>query len=408
MRAHSTRPARTIGQGPRLSRLVLPGVLAGMLIGCDLLDPGGHSSQRGILVWRNSDVAGAVRVTFDDHSIYTLGLHRVAAISKDSGKTLWQVPLDVSEPGRNGAGIMLAAGRLIVGDIDLFALDPATGHQLWKFNPSVGAWPGYSKQWTDGSTIVCGSATGHVYAVDVNTGSERWVSHIVDDTNTNVYSPVVADGVIYVGYTHFEKPPHLRKTGGMAALDFATGRLLWNLLLPHGDSMDVTGVWADPNAIVLTPTMVIAFAANDKLYGVDRQSGQLLTTLPPTTFAKPGFPILNPEDLPSVATTGGMIIAASSTLTTISAMSAGDLQHLWTLAFPFGSPTRINVDADRIYSGAAGGQFVVYDLSGRLVWQVDLGDLRADRHEGLFFPPAIDTDRIYLPGNYEVYSFKKQ
>jgi outer membrane protein assembly factor BamB len=386
-----------------------PVFLVGALASCDLLDPGSRNEAgRAALIWQNSEVAGAIRVTFDDRTVYTLGGHRVAAVTKDSGRTLWQVPLAVSVPSRNGDGIMLASGKLIVGDIDLLALDPSTGRQLWKFNPSVGAWPGYSKQWTDGVTVVCGSATGHVYAVDVASGNERWVTHIVDDTNTNVYSPVVSDGVVYVGYTHFEQAPHARRNGGMAALDFSTGRLLWNVLLPHGDSTDVTGVWADPDAIVLTPTMVVALAADDKMYGADRRTGQLLTTLPPTTFAKPGFPIFNPEDLPSIGRSADLVIGASSTLTTITALSATDLSPVWKVAFPFGSPTRIAVGGDRVYSGAAGGQFVVYDLDGRLVWQIDLGDLRADRHEGFFFPPAIDSDRIYLPGNFGVYAFKKQ
>jgi hypothetical protein len=49
-------------------------------------------------------------------------------------------------------------------------------------------------------------------------------THIVDDTNTNVYTAVVSNGVIFVGYTHFIGIPHLQVNGGVAALDVASGR----------------------------------------------------------------------------------------------------------------------------------------------------------------------------------------
>jgi outer membrane protein assembly factor BamB len=114
-----------------------------------------------------------------------------------------------------------------------------------------------------------------------------------------------------------------------------------------------------------------------------------------------------PSDLPSIATTSDLLIVASSSLLSLTALSASDLEARWKVAFVFGSPTRTAVSADRIYSGAGGGQFAVYDLNGNLIWTIDRGALRSDRQEGFYFPPAIDTDRICLPGNFEVYSFKK-
>jgi outer membrane protein assembly factor BamB len=384
-------------------------LLAVGLVACEIFAPDRRHGPAAsdLLLWRNSQVAAVTRVAFDDHALYTLATsHVVSALDKQTGKTLWQTQLATSVPSRHGDGISLAAGHLIIGDIDLFALDPATGQQVWKFSPSVGAWPGYSKQWTDGNVIICGSATGHVYAVDAATGVERWATHIVDDTNTNVYTPVVSNGIVFVGYTHFIGIPHLQVNGGVAALDVATGRLLWANLLPHGDSTDNTGVWGDPDAIVLTPSMVVTQVAVDRLYGLDRETGSVLVTRPAETFAN--VPVSKkPSDLPSIATSNNLVIVASSSLVTLTALSADDLEPRWKVAFVFGSPTRITVSSDRIYSGAGGGQFAVYDLGGKLVWTIDLGDLRSDRQEGFYFPAAIDADRIYLPGNFEVYSFKK-
>lgn len=360
-----------------------------------------------MLVWRNSQVANVDEVIVDDHAVYTLGIdHIVSAIDKDRGTTLWRTQLPST--GRNGNGLALAAGHLIVGDNGLFALDPATGRQVWTYTPSVGAWPGYSRQWTDGSTIYCGSGTGNVYAVDAASGAERWATAIVNDSETNVYSPIVSNGIVYVGYTEFSAPPHLSVRGGVAAVDAASGRLMWAQLLPHGDSTDNTGVWADPFAILVTPTTIVTQAADDKLYGLDPQSGAVVSTIAASTLAKPGFVIGSPSDLPSLALSGGLVIAASRVLTTISALSSSNLQHQWTIPFAFGSPTRIAVDATHIYSGAGAGQFAVYDMSGKLLWTINRGDLRPDGLEGFYFPPAIDSTRIYLPGSFEVYAFKKQ
>jgi outer membrane protein assembly factor BamB len=363
-------------------------------------------SAKQLLIWRNGDVTLVTRMTFDDHALYVLTLsHQVAAIDKNTGTTLWKRQLSTSVPSRFGDGIMLAAGHLIIGDIDLFALDPASGNQVWKYSPSIGAWPGYSNQFLDGNTIFCGSASGHVYAVDAASGTEQWVSQISSDTTTNVYSPLVSGGTVYAAFTEFQPIPHLRKNGGIAALNEATGTLLWSTRLPQADSADVTGVWGDPHAIELTPTTVVAQAADDKFYALDRLTGAIVATLPASTFAL--GPTLPPEDAPSLGINGNIIIVASRTFTSLSAVSADRTTLLWKDKFAFGSPTRITVGTDRIYSGAAAGQFAAYDLSGKLIWTINRGDLRSDQQEGIFYPAAIDGDRIYVPGTPEVYAFKR-
>jgi len=143
------------------------------------------------------------------------------------------------------------------------------------------------------------------------------------------------------------------------------------------------------------------------MYGLDRATGDVVASLQATEFAEQGFNIGNPEDLPSLALVGDIVVVASSTLTTLTAVSATNLQRKWRVPFAFGSPTRITADSGRIYAGAAGGQFAAYDVFGHLVWSVQIGDLRRDHLEGLAFPPAIDSGQIYLPGAREVYAFRK-
>jgi outer membrane protein assembly factor BamB len=400
---------RRLGRAKSIAWL-WPLVAASFAASCDLIEPNARSSESGRdrLLWRNDGVVSAHRVIFDDQRVYVLGLqHAVWALDKTTGKTLWQTKLTPSAPGRNGIGLMIVQGHLVVGDIDLFALDPATGALIWRYVPSIGAWPGYSKQWTDGNTIYCGSASGHVYAVDAASGTERWVTHIVGDTTTNVYSPIVDHDTVFVGYTWFARVPSSRVSGGVAALDASTGHLLWSRLLPQRDTIDKTAVWSDPSAILVTPTMVVTQAADDSMYGLNRATGSIVRTIPATEFTKAGAEIRNAEDLPSLAMAGGTVVMASTTMTTISALTGTDLHHLWTVPFAWLSPTRISADDRQIYAGAAGGQFAVYDLTGRLVWTIARGDLRADHLEGFFFPPAIDDDLIYLPGSLEMYAFRK-
>ncbi len=341
----------------------------------------------------------------DDRAVYTLSLdHVVSAINKTTGATLWQTPLTTSVPTRNGDGLMLFGSRLIVGDIDLLALDTKSGTLAWTYRPSVGAWPGFDKQTVDNGVVYCGSASGHVFAVDATSGVELWASALSSDTATNVYRPQVSNGVVYVGFTRFNVAA-LELRGGVAALSQQTGQVLWEQILPHGDSLDKTAVF---NGVFITTTQVVAQASDDMMYAFDRQTGQLTTTIPITTFetAASGNPG-SPEDLPSFATSSGVFFTASPTLRTVTALSSTDLHHLWTTTFPWGSPMNIAADGDRLYAGAAGGQFGAFDLNGALVWSVQRFDLRPDGQEDLFFAPAIDATQLYVTGKHEVYAFKK-
>ena len=401
------RPASGIR---RWSSRCLIAVALSATAACDLISPspGGKDQRggRGELVWRNADAPNGWVAVVDDRAVYTLSLnHVVTAIDKATGSTLWQKQLTISVPSRNGDGLSLFGNWLIVGDIDLLALDIRSGSIAWTYRPSVGAWPGFDKQAVDNGVVYCGSATGHVYAVDANSGVELWASALSSDTATNVYQPKVSNGVVYVGFTHFN-PAALEIRGGVAALSQQTGRLLWEQILPHGDSLDKTAVF---NGVFLTPSQVVAQASDDIMYGFDRQSGQLATTIPISTFesATSGNPG-SPEDLPSFTSANGFFFTASPTLRSVTALSASDLHHLWTMAFPWGSPMNLAADGDRLYAGAAGGQFGAFDLNGTIVWSVQRFDLRSDGQEDLSFAPAIDSTQLYLTGKHEVYAFKKQ
>jgi hypothetical protein len=83
---------------------------------------------------------------------------------------------------------------------------PELGGVKWKFETGDGIWP--SPVVTDGVVYV-GSDDDHLYAVDVETGEEVWKFYTLKnmkpaDTRRPLYddfssSPLVVDGVVYVG-----------------------------------------------------------------------------------------------------------------------------------------------------------------------------------------------------------------
>lgn len=90
----------------------------------------------------------------------------------------------------------VAEGAVYVGSDDgsVYAIDAETGMERWAFatGDEVAASPAVA----DGIVYI-GSLDDSVYALDAETGEERWRLA----TGSGVFrSPVVADGVVYTGF----------------------------------------------------------------------------------------------------------------------------------------------------------------------------------------------------------------
>ena len=99
-----------------------------------------------------------------------------------------------------------------------FALDGATGRQLWRFRTGAYIWytPGI-----DSDTVYFGSADYHIYAVDQETGRERWRFK----TGNRASSSVVVEGnTVYFG----------SQDRRLYALDATTGESLWYFEVSRG------------------------------------------------------------------------------------------------------------------------------------------------------------------------------
>jgi outer membrane protein assembly factor BamB len=153
------------------------------------------------------------------------------AVDANTGSEKWTIKTDAPIPPdpklmSNGKWEFEHASPVIAGDTvyfgsadgNLYAFDPATGKQQWRFRTAgrVRASPAIA----DGVLYV-GSMDGHLYAVGAGTGTEKWKFK----TAGNKYfplgevqsSPAIGDGIVYFG----------ARDGALYAVDAAKGALRW-------------------------------------------------------------------------------------------------------------------------------------------------------------------------------------
>lgn len=99
--------------------------------------------------------------------------HKLYALEVDTGKLVW------GEPFETGGGVVVSPalheGKVFFGSFDgvFYAVDAFTGQELWRFSGA--------NNWYWGAPLVAGqmilapSLDGKLYALDLNTGSLKWV-----------------------------------------------------------------------------------------------------------------------------------------------------------------------------------------------------------------------------------------
>ena len=222
--------------------------------------------------------------------------HVATAVDKATGSVRWRTTLPVSRADRGGFGLALVSGVLVVGDSELFGLDPVTGAIRWRHVPSVGSQPCFAEFVTDDATVYCGSGwTGHAYGINAATGQERWVTKITPDSQVAVYNPVLVDDVVYVGYTNIQVPPGPnpsgRTTGGVVAMEASTGRIRWQVALPKVDSARSSAT----QGVAIAAGLVIAAPNEGTVYALDIATGAVRDSIPKSQL----------ERLPGDASRGG-------------------------------------------------------------------------------------------------------
>jgi outer membrane protein assembly factor BamB len=369
---------------------------------------GGLPDPSTLRIWSNDSARAYSRPLVAGQAVYflTAGTHDVSAVDKTAGKLLWKTHLTLPNPVLGGFGLAMAGGHLIVGDSELFGLDPATGAIVFHFVPSAGRHCGYQRLTSDASTAYCGAGGGYVFAVDGATGAERWKAKITADTNVDVINPVLDQGAIYVGFNDLQVHPGPfvsgRIFGGVSAIEASSGRVLWTTLLPHPDST----IPSTTQGVLVSNGRVIAGSSDGTLYALDPATGAIVQSVPRTQFITATPP---PSDLDQkVFAASGTTLLVGSLFGTLSAWSISDLRRLWIVYIEdHGSVIDLVADQDFVYATYVGGQFSVSRVvDGKFAWLIDAAALR-DGFTPIAAAPALDGNRLYLGGFQASYAMKK-
>ncbi len=263
------------------------------------------------------------------------------ALDAKTGKELWRFkpPIDVTQLGKVccgqvNRGVAVWQSRVYVASIDgyLYALDAATGKQLWKVDTITERQRGYTitgAPYIAGNVVIIGNsgadldARGYVTAYELASGEQRWrfftvpgdpanpVEHPELELALKTWDPnslwevglggTAWDGMaydpelnlLYIGTGNATPYPRkLRSPAGgdnlflssILAINPDTGRLVWYYQTTPADNWDYTAA----QKLVLaelefdgSPRKVIMQAPKNGFYYVlDRETGELLSAEP--------------------------------------------------------------------------------------------------------------------------------
>lgn len=341
--------------------------------------PAAPADGRGVIEWRFR-TAGPVRasVLVDSTLIYVgSGDGEFYAIDRQTGEERW----------RYQAGNPIQSSAALLGDLVYFgdrantfyALERHTGRERWRvqtggdrpFEWGQEGWDYFTSSPVIASgLIVIGSGDGNVYALDADSGNERWRL----ETGGRVRAtPAVAGGVVSVGSAD----------GVLYAVDLETGDVKWRFAT-EGASHRSEEFGFDRKTIQSSPALALGavlFGSRDgKFYAVDASSGALRWRYDHTTPWVVSSPAIY-EDLAIVGSSDGLFVHAVD-------ISSGE--EVWRFE-----------TGDRVFSSPAlsGGTSYVGVHDGRLLaLAADSGEL----HWALHFGGAVMSSPVVADGHVYV------
>jgi outer membrane protein assembly factor BamB len=320
--------------------------------------------------WGRPAVHGSVVYYLSRH-------HELYAVDRDTGATKWRRTLrHAANRGTAGTSVVVERGTVIVGDDDLFAFDAESGVPRWRFSSQVDNGPGpYLGSAAEG-VVYAGSASGHVYAIDIATGRPAWVGGPYG-THAVVYAPVVKDGLAVAAYTDFTEV----RRGGVVVHDAATGALRWHTPFPVPASTLPSGAAGGP---VIANEMVVAASSDGSLHGFRRESGEIAWSLPP--LASMG------EDYRAGLFRRNMLLVASLSGVLV-ALNVQSLKEQWRYSSPEDGSIAFDIAADEetVYVPFASGRMTAVDFAtGHERWRA------GTTHRRFEHVPAIVGEQVYL------------
>jgi outer membrane protein assembly factor BamB len=324
----------------------------------------------------------------DETSAYFLSkAHEVLAVDSASGHVRWRRKTLEEGEAQSGAALLVAGESLIVGDYNLLAFDRRTGGLRWRFVPAEGYGPGvYLGAISDGAALA-GSPSGHLYAVDVDSGALRWSTRVATDGRTTVFSPAADRQFVAAGFTEFTAP----NGGGVVVLAADTGRVVWKRHFPAPADTSLGTNWA--GGPVFLGDEVVAASGDGNICGIDLASGELRWTIPRVTGRSP-FPMAADRDFRPLALAAGVLISGSLTGQIIGYDLDTRAERWRFTATGLGSSAfRIASVNDVVYVPFANGTLLALRAAdGQELWRI------GDWTSGFLWPPAVREDTLFLTG----------
>lgn len=324
----------------------------------------------------------------DETSAYFLSrAHEVWAVDIATGHVRWRRKTFEEGDALSGEALVVGGDSIVVGDYNLLAFDRRTGGLRWRFVPADGYGPGvYLGAISDGAAFA-GSPSGHLFAVDVDSGALRWSRRLSNDGKTTVFSPAAHGEFVAAGFTDFTSPTR----GGITVLAAATGRVVWKRHFPVPDDASLATNWA--GGPVFHGDEVIVSSGDGHIHAFDVQSGEPRWTIPKVSGPSP-FPMAADRDFRPLALANHVLVSGSLT----GRVTAYDLEtraERWRFsgAGLGSSAFRIAVVDDVAYVPFANGTLLALAAGdGRELWRI--GDWTA----GFLWPPAVLGDLSFLSG----------
>ncbi|OUI97282.1 dehydrogenase [Acetobacter indonesiensis] len=209
---------------------------------------------------RSSNMGGGLAV--DGDTVYIVsGIADALAVNAETGKVKWRV--DIGAPGRSPPTVV--DGRMFFGTLDerFFALDAATGRQLWSYGATQADTTVFGQPapaYTNG-VVIAGFGGGDLVAFRAETGEIVW-SDMLGNVNSQASTlnlscvrglPVVVDSTIYA----------VSMAQVLAAVDIRTGRRQWERAIASQNSILCVGDW------------LFIVSLDEQLACIDRLSGHV-------------------------------------------------------------------------------------------------------------------------------------
>jgi outer membrane protein assembly factor BamB len=308
-----------------------------------------------VLLLGVSGCAGAARptswtgLTIVGDSLYAADFQQIVVLNTADGETTgWAFPQNPGED-RRGAfyvtptveeGIVFVASQVpATGFLSrpsnvVWALERDTGRPLWQFGDAAG-------QYVEGGAFggglfVIGNSDGNVYALDAESGLQRWVF----ETGHRVWAtPLIVSDTVYIG----SMDRHLY------ALNLSDGQVRWDF---HAE-----GAFAGTPASRGDTLYIGAF--DDRLYAIDAQTGAERWRFAGENWFW-GSPVVR-DDTVYAADVNGNVYA-------VDAETGARIWHQ-PLAAEVRGGSALAEDGSRLFVGSQGGTLYALDTAdGFVVW----------------------------------------